>query len=162
VAFPTVKDGYVPAYETIVIDTSEAVPTAYRVFVDARSGKVLARESLVDNATDQQAAAPTFTFNGELPEGDGGCDTTKGPYTVAAGDGIRAIDVFANADSLLNDIVLKLFQGTRWSPRPTPCARPNASTTRPSAACRRATTSSRCASSRTGRPRSPRAATPAP
>src|SRR4051794_3931283 len=112
VAFPTVAHGYVPAFESIVVDTSGSQPSAYRIFLDARSGKVLARESLVDNATDQQAAAPTFTFNGELPAADGGCDVTKGPYTVAAGDGIRAIDVFANADSTMNDIVLKLFRGT--------------------------------------------------
>ena len=45
VAFPTVSHGYVPAYETLVLDTQAADPTAYRVFVDARSGTVLARES---------------------------------------------------------------------------------------------------------------------
>jgi hypothetical protein len=83
------------------------------VFVDARTGKVLARESLVDNASDAQAAAPpTFSYNGTLPTADGGCDVTKGPFTVAAGDGVRAIETTASADSLSNDIILKLFRGT--------------------------------------------------
>jgi extracellular elastinolytic metalloproteinase len=114
VAFPTVSHGYVPAFETLVLDTQNPEPTAYRVYVDAHSGAVLARESLVDSeATQTEAAAPTTTpFNGELPVQDGGCDTQKGPYTVAATDGVRAIDVFANADTVANDIVLKLFRGT--------------------------------------------------
>ena len=113
VAFPTVSHGYVPAYETLVLDTQAADPTAYRVFVDARSGTVLARESLVDSEGDTAAAAPPTTqINGTLPPEDGGCDTQKGPFTVAAGDGVRAIDVSANADSVSNDIVLKLFNGT--------------------------------------------------
>jgi extracellular elastinolytic metalloproteinase len=114
VAFPTVSKGFVPAYETLVLDTQSPEPTAYRVFVDARNGAVLARESLVDSETSQaEAAAPTTTaFSGELPAADGGCDTQKGPYSVAATDGVRAIDVFANADSIANDIVLKLFRDT--------------------------------------------------
>ena len=52
------------------------------------------------------------TFAGELPPQDGGCDVLKGPYTVAAGAGVRAIDVFADADTPAQDIVLKLFLGT--------------------------------------------------
>ena len=108
VAFPTVSHGYVPAYETLVVDTQAAEPAAYRVFVDARSGAVLARESLVDSEGDAAAARrrrPTRS-TGTLPPEDGGCDTPKGPFTVAAADGVRAIDVFANADSVANDIVL--------------------------------------------------------
>jgi extracellular elastinolytic metalloproteinase len=113
VAFPTVSKGFVPAYETLVLDTQSPEPTAYRVFVDARNGTVLARESMVDSETSQaEAAPPTTQLSGTLPPQDGGCDTQKGPFTVAAADGVRAIDVFANADSNLNDIVLKLFNGT--------------------------------------------------
>ena len=113
VAFPTVSRGFVPAYETLVLDTQSAEPTAYRMFVDARNGAVLARESMVDSETSQaEAAPPTTQLSGTLPPEDGGCDTQKGPFTVAAADGVRAIDVFANADSNLNDIVLKLFNGT--------------------------------------------------
>ncbi len=40
------------------------------------------------------------------------CDVLKGPYTVAADAGVRAIDVFASADLPSNDIVLNLFRGT--------------------------------------------------
>jgi hypothetical protein len=122
VAFPTLTRGYIPAFETLVVDTSGVEPSAYRVFVDARSGAVLARENLVDSdgATDAapapragaaQAPAPTTTpLSGSLPPQDAGCDTPKGPFTVADGSGVRAIDVFANADNPANDIVLKLFR----------------------------------------------------
>jgi extracellular elastinolytic metalloproteinase len=112
VAFPTVDRGFVPAYETLVLDTQGAEPSAYRTFVDARSGAILARESLVDHESDEaQAAAAPQTFSGELPAQDGGCDTRKGPYAVAPDAGVRAIDVFANADTPAQDIVLKLFRG---------------------------------------------------
>jgi hypothetical protein len=125
VAFPTVTKGYVPAYETLVLDTAGAEPSAYRVFVDGQTGAVLARESLVDNeGADDAGAAPkaraaqatpppaTTPFTGALPATDGACDTQKGPFTVAADGGVRAIDVFANAENPGNDIVLKLFRGT--------------------------------------------------
>jgi hypothetical protein len=112
VAFPTVASGYVPAYETIVIDTSESVPTAYRSFVDARSGKVLARESMVDNADDRQLKSQTFNYSGSVPATNGACDVKKGPYTVTAGTGVRAIDTTATADNPDNDIVLNLYNGT--------------------------------------------------
>jgi extracellular elastinolytic metalloproteinase len=112
VAFPTVDRGFVPAYETIVLNTEGVEPAAYRTFVDARSGAILARESLVDHASDEvQAAAAPQPFSGQLPPEDGGCDTRKGPYTVAAGAGVRAIDTIANADTPAQDIVLRLFQG---------------------------------------------------
>src|SRR6185436_17307710 len=58
VAFPTVSRGYIPAFENIVVDTAGPSPAAYRVFVDASSGAILARESLVQNdgATDDAQA----------------------------------------------------------------------------------------------------------
>ncbi len=112
VAFPTVGGGFVPAFETIVLDTEGAVPAAYRTFVDARDGSILARESLVDHEGDVEAAAEPQTFSGELPATDGGCGPRHGPYTVAEGAGVRAIDVFANADIATQDIVLKLYRGT--------------------------------------------------
>ena len=111
VAFPTVGRGFIPAYETYVIDTSGAEPSAFRTFVDARSGDILARESLVDHETDeaQAALAAPQPFSGQLPPEDGGCDTRKGPYTVGAG--VRAIDTIANADTPAQDLVLRLYQG---------------------------------------------------
>ena len=128
VAFPTISKGYIPAFETLVVDTSGDEPSAYRVYVDAQSGAVLARENLVDSdgVTDSSAssrpapkaraaqAAPeqTTPFSGTLPATDGACDVQQGPFTVTADAGVRAIDVFANADVPTNDIVLQLFQGT--------------------------------------------------
>jgi hypothetical protein len=111
VAFPTPDDGFVPAFETIVLDTEGAEPAAYRTFVDGRSGAILARESLVHNENEQAAALAPESFSGTLPPTDGGCGERHGPYTVAANAGVRAIDVFANADSTAQDIVLKLFRG---------------------------------------------------
>ena len=110
VAFPTVGDGWVPAYETIVLDSSGAEPEGYQTYVDARSGAILARESVVDHAA--EAALAPVTFSGELPAQDGGCDVLKGPYAVADGAGVRAIDVLADASTPAQDIVLKLFRGT--------------------------------------------------
>jgi hypothetical protein len=70
---------------------------------------VLARQSLVDNS--HEGPSPVFTFQGGLPPTEGACDARKGPYTVEAGDHIRAIDVFAGADHPLQDIVLNLYFG---------------------------------------------------
>jgi extracellular elastinolytic metalloproteinase len=117
VAFPTLSRGYIPAFETLVLDTSGPEPAAYRVIVDAKSGAVLSRDSLVDNEGEPSARAAQATdpavqsFSGTLPPQDGACDTTKGPLTVSADSGGRAIDVFANADTPAQDIVLKLFRG---------------------------------------------------
>jgi len=108
VAFPTVRSGVVPAYETLVLDTEATEPVAYRVFVDARSQRVLARESLVHHQGD--AGRPTFEFSGELAATNGACDTRKGPYRVEAGAGVRAIDVLANADAPNQDLVLRLLR----------------------------------------------------
>jgi extracellular elastinolytic metalloproteinase len=47
VALPLSGKAAVPAYETVLID-NEAVPMAVSSFVDARNGKVLVRENLVD------------------------------------------------------------------------------------------------------------------
>ena len=67
---------------------------------------------MVDSARDAALPRRRRPALRHAPRADGGCDAQKGPFTVAAGDGVRAIDVFANADSPLNDIVLKLFSGT--------------------------------------------------
>jgi hypothetical protein len=114
VAFPTVARGYVPAYETIVLDADGAAPAAYRTFVDGQTGAVLLRASLVEHAVDPEvvAAAEDASFTGELPAEDGGCDTPRGPFTVAPGETVRAIDVFVDADTAAQDIVIRLLRGT--------------------------------------------------
>jgi hypothetical protein len=108
----------VPAYETVLLDRSTAVPAAYRLIVDARNGRVLARTSLVDYFStghisaqgDVHALAPvTFTFSGSVPATDGACDVMQGPYAV--GPGVRALDGFSAATIPTNDVVLKLFFG---------------------------------------------------
>ena len=109
VAFPTIRRGVLPAHEALVVDNDQPTPEAYRVFVDARNGRVLARQSLVDHS--HEGPSPVFTFSGELPAAEGACDTRQGPYTVEADDHIRAIDVYAGADHPLQDIVLNLYQG---------------------------------------------------
>ena len=161
VAFPTVSHGYIPAYETLVLDTQAAEPTAYRVFVDARSGTVLARESLVDSEGDTAAAAPPTDADQRrrCPREDGGCDTQKGPYTVAA-DRRRARDrrLRQRRQRRQRHRPQALQRRRPRSPRPTPSARPSASATRPTAACPPATTSCSCASS--GRPAAGRARAP--
>ena len=110
VAFPTVVDGVLPAYEAIVLKTDAAEPEAYRIVVDGRNSQVLARQNLVQHS--HEGSPPVFTFSGELPAADGACDERKGPYTVNADSHVRAIDVFASADNPLQDIVLRLYFGT--------------------------------------------------
>ena len=48
VALPIPQAGAVPAYESIVLDNAAAEPLGVSVFVDARNGAVLIKESLVD------------------------------------------------------------------------------------------------------------------
>jgi hypothetical protein len=109
IAFPTVRGGVVPAYETIVLDGHDSV--AYKHVIDARTGAVLARTDLVENFADGEAPdVEVFPFSGELPLNDGGCGPRHGPYTVGAG--VRALDVFADAVTPLQDIVLNLYFGT--------------------------------------------------
>jgi extracellular elastinolytic metalloproteinase len=105
VAFPTPRQGVLPAWETLVVDKSE--PSAFRIFVDARDGKVLARFGLVHNLAEFLAAPVTETFSGTLGPDDASC----GPdHTFAVGDGVRALDGFADADVPTNDVVLFLLK----------------------------------------------------
>jgi extracellular elastinolytic metalloproteinase len=114
VAFPTLRAGVVPAYEALVL--APKVRLAYRDFVDAASGKLLGRYSLVDYfAKGGKAAKPRFqpfvvtnSFSGELAATDGACGPMHGPYAVGAG--IRALDGFAAATIPTNDVVLSLFK----------------------------------------------------
>lgn len=104
VAFPTVR-GVVPAYEAIVVD--KAAARAFQVFLDAGDGSTLARYSLVHNLAAEAAAPVTHTFGGEVTAGDGAC----GPdHTFSVGSGIRALDGFADATLLTNDLVLFLLK----------------------------------------------------
>ena len=47
VAFPTVRSGVAPAYEAIVLKGRDAF--AYKLIIDARTGRSLARASIVHN-----------------------------------------------------------------------------------------------------------------
>jgi len=108
VVFPTVRTGLVPAYESIVLKGRDAI--GYKMIVDARNGKVLARTNLVHNLTEGTqgiAADESYTFSGELPATDGAC-ITNGPFAIGAGN--RALDGFAAATVPLNDLVLELWK----------------------------------------------------
>jgi extracellular elastinolytic metalloproteinase len=111
VAFPTLRRGVLPAFENIVLDLKQNKPMASRVFVDAASGRVLARSNLVQNLSHGKIklqAVQQFAFSGEVPAGDAACDVEKGPYAVGAG--VRALDGFSAATVPTNDLVLKLFK----------------------------------------------------
>ena len=118
-AFATARKA-VPAYETIVLDTSSAATAAYRVIVNARTGAILARTNLTDNfstaksRTKQPLAVTTTPISGEVPGTDAACDVRKGPFTV--GPGVRALSGFAAATISNNDIVFNLFLGASTTP----------------------------------------------
>jgi hypothetical protein len=107
VAFPTVRAGVVPAFESLVLKSKETV--AYRVLVDARTGALLSRTNLVENLASNKNSilGTTHTFAGEVPAGDGAC----GPdHTFAIAAGNRALDGFAAATVITNDLVLFLIK----------------------------------------------------
>ena len=100
-AVPIPGGAPVPAFETIVVHGS-AAPAGYKHFVDARSGAVLVREDLVE-----QAQAPQ-TFSGDLGATDGSCGSD---HTFTVPQNTYAIDVVASATLPANDIVLHLKRG---------------------------------------------------
>jgi extracellular elastinolytic metalloproteinase len=50
--FPTPRSGAIPAVENVIYDESDGQLSSYRVIVDARTGRVLMRQSTVDHAAD--------------------------------------------------------------------------------------------------------------
>ncbi|HEY7017437.1 MAG TPA: M36 family metallopeptidase [Gaiellaceae bacterium] len=110
----------VPAFESIVLDTSTGNTVAYRVIVNARTGAILARQNLTDNfstartAPKKAQAIQVIPFSGEMPATDGACGPRHGPYTV--GPGVRALSGFAAAAVSTNDEILKLFFGASTTP----------------------------------------------
>jgi extracellular elastinolytic metalloproteinase len=108
VAFPTVRSGLTPAFETIVLKAHDAL--GYKIVVDARNGRVLTRTNLVHNLAEgkkAKAASEAYTYSGELAAADGACNT-HGPFAIGAGN--RALDGFVAATVPLNDIVLELWK----------------------------------------------------
>jgi extracellular elastinolytic metalloproteinase len=107
IAFPTVREGVVPAYESYVLDGKKA--KSLRTFIDARNGRLLARYNTTDNLASgfRQAAVTVVPFSGTLPGNDGGCGPQH-PVTVPAG--VRALSGFANATNPLTDIILELWR----------------------------------------------------
>jgi extracellular elastinolytic metalloproteinase len=108
VAFPTVRNGVVPGYETIVLKAGEGF--GVKSIVDARTGAVLARTNLVHNLNARQPklmASEAFTFSGELAAVEGACND-HGPFAIGSGN--RALDGFAAATNPLNDLVLELYK----------------------------------------------------
>ena len=137
---PDRRRGFVPAYETIVLDTEGAEPAAYRMFVDARDGAVLARESLVDSAADEPLAAALaapVAFTGELPATDGGCGPQHGPvHRRRRAPACARSTCSPTPTRRRNDIVLRLYRGTTLVGRGRHGHHARAaSATRPPAAC---------------------------
>ena len=68
VGFATPRSGVVPAYETLFLGNGgEAM---YKHVIDARTGRVLLRQDLVENlAGEQNAIVPQPGFNGEVAGG---------------------------------------------------------------------------------------------
>ncbi len=104
VAFPTVRNGVVPAFETQVLKTKDSF--AYKLIVDGRTGAILARQNLVDNLADVRTANENYSFSGELAATDAACNT----HTFAIAAGNRALDGFAAATVPSNDLVLELYK----------------------------------------------------
>jgi hypothetical protein len=109
VAFPTVRSGVVPAYETTVMNLKEDL--GVRSYVDARTGRILMRSSIVHNLNHgssklKLAAAESHSFSGEIAATDGACNI-NGPFAI--GPGNRALDGFVNADNAVNDVAMDLM-----------------------------------------------------
>jgi extracellular elastinolytic metalloproteinase len=100
VALPTPGAAAVPAFETLAVDGT----SAYRSFVDARSGAVLIRQNIQFNEAPPTPAA----FNGTTPFGN--CDSPKplGTITATTSPGVASIDVAASYVVPANDLILKL------------------------------------------------------
>src|SRR5918993_2256623 len=107
VAFPTVRQGLLPAYEALVVDGKAG--KAYRSYVDARNGRLLVRQNLVHNAgSGLRLTAVTVTpFSGTLPVADAGC-VTHPPFTVGAG--VRAVSGFVTSTNPATDLVFELYR----------------------------------------------------
>ena len=106
VSFPTPKGGVLPAYESLVVNKDAG--EAYRIYVDARDGRLLARFPAVFNLADQELVPVTIPFSGTLPTTPNSCAPRHGPFVV--GSGVRFLRVFANADNPGQDILLRLYR----------------------------------------------------
>ena len=107
VAFPTVRQGLLPAYEALVVDGKAG--KAYRSYVDARNGRLLVRQNLVHNAASglRLTAVTVTPFSGTLPVADAGC-VTHPPFTVGAG--VRAVSGFVTSTNPATDLVFELYR----------------------------------------------------
>ena len=119
VAVPTFTNGVRAAYETIVLDTSSAVPTAYTVFVDARTGNILMRYNRVDHAEQEPQASHLQERRADAPTFGAFAGTTNEPnncgpdHAIVAPAGTRTIDIVASATIPANDIVLYLLNAAK-------------------------------------------------
>jgi extracellular elastinolytic metalloproteinase len=103
VAFPTIRAGVVPAFESYVHKDRDS---SFRVVTDARTGAVLARQSAVHNV-EASAQVEQNPFSGEVPAVEAACGPMH-PFTVGAG--VRYLDGFVAATQPLNDIVFNLYR----------------------------------------------------
>ena len=80
-----------------------------RSYVDARNGRLLARQNLVHNAASglRLAAVTVTPFSGTLPTADAGC-VTHPPFAVGAG--VRALSGFVTSTNPATDLVFELYR----------------------------------------------------
>ncbi len=107
VAFPTIREGLLPAYEAQVVDSKAG--KAYKSFVDARNGRLLARHNLVHNAASglKLNAVTVTPFSGTLPPQDAGA-VVHPAFTV--GPGVRAVSGFVTSTNPATDLVMDFFR----------------------------------------------------
>ena len=109
VAFPTIREGLLPAYEAQVVDSKAG--KAYKSFVDARNGRLLARHNLVHNAASglKLNAVTVTPFSGTLGPQDGLAGAVvHPPFTVGAG--VRAVSGFVTSTNAGTDLVMDFFR----------------------------------------------------
>lgn len=130
VAFPTVVEGVLPAFETIVLHNEAGLSLAYTVFVDAQTSAVLARYNRVYQLAASQGrdllsqsadagrgiatrAQETQVFQGAYQDAPAAptCGTYHGPYSVPT-DFLRIV-VTASAAVIGNDIFIELHYLTQ-------------------------------------------------
>ena len=135
---PDRRHGYVPAYETIVLDTSgERADGLPRVRRRPQRQGPRAREHGRPRGRPAAASRPDVRLQRRrCRRRRRPATSSKGPYTVAAGSGVRAIDTTANADTRQRHRPATCTTAPRGRSSRTPARRPSASATRPPAASR--------------------------
>ncbi len=96
------QGGVRQVFETIVLDNTYGIPTAYVHYIDAQTGRVLRRENRVYNAVQDSIPQP---FTGSTPD-EKSCDA-RADFTVGTGN--AALNITASAVLPTNALSLNLY-----------------------------------------------------